>query len=135
VGILARVRELWRRQRLRGAFAAVLLACAAVLAWPAAVPSAPATWLDLIAPFEPGELIGGDYRLSPPRRGEERDVVFVARRLDGVSNTYHSVSKLVSNRYQSSASAAVSKRVPMTPRDARRTVRAGALRLVSQPGL
>ena len=53
------------------------------LLWPVVPRALEPTWLDLIAPLAPGEPIAGDYRLSPARRGEENDVVFLARRLDG----------------------------------------------------
>ncbi len=68
---------------VRAAAAVVFAAVAVALLWPTESARPPRCWLDLISPLTPGGLIAGDYRLSPPRRGEEHDVVFVARRLDG----------------------------------------------------
>jgi len=68
---------------IRVAIAAASLALAALLLWPAPAPKARVTWEDLIAPLAPGAPITRGYTLSPPRRGEEGDVVFTARREAG----------------------------------------------------
>jgi len=46
---------------------------------PAAAPSIE----DLIAPLTIGSVVARGYALSPPRRGEEHDVVLTARRIEG----------------------------------------------------
>lgn len=52
------------------------------LLWPDPAKPRVVTWEDLLLPLVPGGLITRGYVLSPPRRGEERDVVFTARRDD-----------------------------------------------------
>lgn len=58
------------------------LVAATVLLWPDAAKPRSATWEELMLPLVPGGHITRGYYLSPPRRGEERDVVFTARRDD-----------------------------------------------------
>jgi hypothetical protein len=79
----ARLARLAESSPLRGAAAVILALVAVILLWPTEPAQLPRAWLDLIAPLAPGEPIAGDYRLSPPRRGEENDVVFLARHFDG----------------------------------------------------
>jgi hypothetical protein len=67
-------------QRLLLAF--VSLVAAAFLLWPAPAKPRTVTWEDLLFPIVPGGFIARGYSLSPPRRGEERDVIFTARRDD-----------------------------------------------------
>ncbi len=74
--------------RLRGSI--VLALCSAIIAllWlPTASrttgsTAASPTWIDLIAPLAPGHPVTRNYVLYSPRRGEEHDVVFIARRDD-----------------------------------------------------
>jgi hypothetical protein len=64
---------------LRALLAALLLLlAAALLVRPALAPPATITWETLLAPLAPGAPVVRGYMLSPPRRGEEHDVVFTA---------------------------------------------------------
>ncbi len=65
---------------LRAAVAVVLLGLAALLLVPGPPEKPGVTWADLIAPLAVGEPLGRGFVLSPPRRGEAHDVVYVARR-------------------------------------------------------
>lgn len=65
----------------RLAAAASLLVVSALLLGPTPRSAARTpTWDDLIAPLAVGQPVARGYVLSPPRRGDGRDVVFVARR-------------------------------------------------------
>ncbi|UQA59091.1 glycosyltransferase family 39 protein [Polyangium aurulentum] len=64
----------------RALLAALLLLAAALLVRPAPAPPATVTWETLLAPLAPGLPVVRGYVLSPPRRGEEHDVVLTARR-------------------------------------------------------
>lgn len=55
---------------------------ATLAAWPDPAKPRTIAWEDLLFPLVPGATITRGYTLSPPRRGEERDVVFAARRDD-----------------------------------------------------
>jgi hypothetical protein len=65
---------------VRLALALLLLTVAALLLVPAAPPAHRRSWDDLIAPLGVGRPVTRGFVLSPPRRGEEHDVVYVARR-------------------------------------------------------
>lgn len=76
----------------------VLLACvslvsATFLLWPPPAKPRTVTWEDLLLPLSPGAHITRGYVLSLPRRGEERDVVFMARRDDGAHVEVHVIDK------------------------------------------
>jgi hypothetical protein len=68
----------WRHLLL----ALVSLVAAMILLWPDPAKPQTVTWETLLLPLVPGGHITRGYVLSPPRRGEERDVVFTARRDD-----------------------------------------------------
>ncbi len=68
---------------LRVALSFSLIVLAAVLLVPAAAPERRVSWDDLIAPLGTGRVVTRGYVLSPPRRGEAHDVVYVARRDPG----------------------------------------------------
>lgn len=68
-------------RRLVGAL--LLLAAAAALLAPAPRDDGQRSWADLIAPLAVGQAVARGYVLSPPRRGDAHDVVFVARRAAG----------------------------------------------------
>ncbi|HRI72381.1 MAG TPA: hypothetical protein PK156_49440, partial [Polyangium sp.] len=55
---------------------------ATFLLWPPAAKPRTVTWEELLLPLFPGALVTRGYTLSSPRRGEEHDVVFTARRDD-----------------------------------------------------
>jgi len=78
-----RARALADRDSLRALLAALLLLAAALLVQPAPAPPATITWETLLAPLAPGAPVVRGYVLSPPRRGEEHDVVLTARREAG----------------------------------------------------
>ncbi|MDC0742371.1 glycosyltransferase family 39 protein [Polyangium mundeleinium] len=59
------------------------LLAASFLLWPGAEAPKKTTWEDLILPLAPGAVVARGYHLSPPRRGEEQDVIFTARREAG----------------------------------------------------
>lgn len=67
----------------RAAATAALAALAALLLMPAVPAERAVSWSDLIAPLRVGEPVVRGYVLSPPRRGEAHDVVYVARREAG----------------------------------------------------
>lgn len=67
--------------RLAGSL--LLLAAAALLLAPAAPGGGQRSWGELIAPLAVGAPVTRGYVLSPPRRGDAHDVVFVARRAAG----------------------------------------------------
>lgn len=72
---------------LPGRLLALVIACVAA-AWiihpgPVEPLSAARSIEDLISPLTVGAIVARGYTLSPPRRGEEHDVVFTARRADG----------------------------------------------------
>jgi hypothetical protein len=68
---------------VRCAASLLLLAVAALLLVPAAPAPRRVVWDDLIAPLGVGLPVTRGYVLSPPRRGEGHDVVYVARREPG----------------------------------------------------
>jgi hypothetical protein len=68
---------------VRIAAALLSVALAALLLVPSDAPVHRVSWDDLIAPFGVGLPVVNGYFLSPPRRGEEHDVVYVARRDPG----------------------------------------------------
>lgn len=57
------------------------------LFWPGPAKPRTITWEDLLLPLIPGGHIARGYTLSAPRRGEERDVIFTARRDDTTFGT------------------------------------------------
>ena len=67
--------------RLAGSL--LLLAAAALLLVPAPPAGERHSWDALIAPLAVGQPVTRGYVLSPPRRGDAHDVVFVARRAGG----------------------------------------------------
>lgn len=73
------------RAVLRPAAALLLLLAAALLLVPAPPAEPILTWDDLIAPLGVGRPVTRGYVLSPPRRGEANDVVYVARRRSGAA--------------------------------------------------
>ena len=68
---------------LRALLVATSLLAAALLMWPGQKGPKRATWEDLVLPLAPGAIVTRGYHLSPPRRGEEEDVIFTARRESG----------------------------------------------------
>jgi hypothetical protein len=72
-----------REGQVRTAAALLSLAVTALLLIPGDAPPRRTSWDDLIAPFAVGLPVARGYFLSPPRRGEEQDVVYVARRDPG----------------------------------------------------
>jgi hypothetical protein len=76
--------------RLLAALALIALAC--VLVWPRPQPHA-VTWEEMIAPYSSGTPLPGGYVLLAPRRGEERDVVFLASDPSGHRVQVHVVPK------------------------------------------
>ncbi len=63
----------------------LLLGLAALLLVPASAPARRLAWADLIAPLGVGLPVTRGYVLSPPRRGEAQDVVYIARRDPGLA--------------------------------------------------
>ncbi|MDI1481658.1 hypothetical protein [Polyangium sp. y55x31] len=59
------------------------LLAASLLLWPGPDGQRKVAWEDLVLPLAPGAVVARGYHLSPPRRGEEHDVVFTARREAG----------------------------------------------------
>ncbi|MRG97287.1 hypothetical protein [Polyangium spumosum] len=79
-GALRRARAFAERPWIRVLVVVTSLLVAVVLLRPG--PSGPkrATWEELVLPLAPGAIVTRGYHLSPPRRGEEEDVIFTARR-------------------------------------------------------
>jgi len=72
---------------LRTRWQPILLACLSIaiatfLLWPDAAKPRSITWEQLLLPLVPGSQITRGYTLSQPRRGEEHDVIFTAKRDD-----------------------------------------------------
>lgn len=63
-------------------FACLSIAIATLLLWPDAAKPRSITWEQLLLPLVPGSQITRGYTLSLPRRGEEHDVIFTAKRDD-----------------------------------------------------
>jgi len=71
---------------IRAGAATALIGLATALLVPDSPAASSTSWSDLIAPLRVGEVVTRGYVLSPPRRGEAHDVVYVARReADGES--------------------------------------------------
>jgi hypothetical protein len=68
---------------IRIAFALLLLAAGGALLVPGSSDLQRVSWDELIKPFGVGLQVTRGYFLSPPRRGEEHDIVYVARREAG----------------------------------------------------
>ncbi|MDI3290348.1 hypothetical protein [Polyangium sp. 15x6] len=68
---------------IRALLAVTSLLAASLLLWPETKAPRKATWEDLVLPLAPGAVVARGYHLSPPRRGEEQDVIFTARREAG----------------------------------------------------
>lgn len=71
--------------RVRFAASLLLLATAALLLVPVSPAARRLAWDDLIAPLGAGLPVTRGYVLAPPRRGEENDIVYVARRDPGTA--------------------------------------------------
>ncbi|MDI1446706.1 hypothetical protein [Polyangium sp. 6x1] len=82
-GALRRARAFAERPWLRVLLAGTSLLAASFLLWPGAEAPRKVTWEALVLPFAPGAVVARGYHLSPPRRGEEQDVIFTARREAG----------------------------------------------------
>jgi len=65
---------------IRAGAATALIGLATALLVPGPPAASPISWSELIAPLRVGGVVASGYVLSPPRRGEARDVVYVARR-------------------------------------------------------
>ena len=82
-GALRRARAFAERPWLRVFLLGASLLAASFLLWPGAEAPKKTTWEDLLLPLAPGAVVTRGYHLSPPRRGEEQDVIFTARREAG----------------------------------------------------
>ncbi len=82
---------------IRGIGALVAAALAVLLARPEP-PVTPPTWESILAPYAVGAPVVRGYRLMPLRRGEEHDVVMIARRDDGPDSSSGQVEVHVVDR-------------------------------------
>ncbi|MDC3957221.1 hypothetical protein KEG38_25400 [Polyangium jinanense] len=82
-GALRRARAIAESPWIRVLLAVTSLLTASLLLWPETKALRLVTWEDLVHPLAPGAVVARGYHLSPPRRGEEQDVVFTARREAG----------------------------------------------------
>ncbi len=73
---------------LRALVAVLSLLSAGLVLWPGPATARVSTWEELMLPLLPGGHITRGYYLSSPRRGEERDVIFTARRDDKTLGTH-----------------------------------------------
>ena len=85
---------------VRLAASLLLLGLAAALLVPAAPPARRSAWEDLIAPFAVGLPVTRGYVLSPPRRGEAHDVIYIARRDAGPAGPVGRVEVRILDRGQ-----------------------------------
>ena len=89
--------ERGRRGAIRLLLSLVLLGVAAALLLPAPPAQGP-SWDDLIAPLGNGLPVARGYVLSPPHRGHQHDIIYVARRDSGADGRAAVVEVQISAR-------------------------------------